>query len=104
MRQHISWWQFSMLVVAAHLSALVAYAPVVTGITPPTRDAWLSALIAAPPAVALVFAAYALALRFPRRVVFEYTQNLFGSLIGRAINLYLAALFALWAVIVVNEF
>src|SRR5690625_194471 len=103
LRQDISWWQFTMMVACANLSLLVTYTPVLTGALPPTRDAWLSTLLAALPAPGLMAVVYALALRFPRESVFDYTKRILGPFLGRCANVYLIAFFIVWASVAVNQ-
>src|SRR5690625_7801644 len=81
-RYEISSWQLSLIIVSFNLSILVSYAPVVTGMLPPTRDAWLSALLAVLPAVALCFVSYWLVKRFQGENLYEFTRTILGSFFG----------------------
>lgn len=103
-RYEISSWQLSLIIVSFNLSILVSYAPVVTGMLPPVRDAWLSALLAVVPALALCFLSYWLVKRFQGENLYEFTRTILGSFFGTIMNVAVVAAFIHWAVIVTREF
>lgn len=104
MRYEISWWQLTMIFVSVNLSILASYAPFISGMLPPTRDAWLSALIAAAPAVALSFLAYALVKRFQGDNLYDFTTAILGRFFGTVINVGTTLYFLHWTTVLMREF
>lgn len=104
MRYEISPWQTTMILVCINLSVLVSYAPVVTGMLPPTRDAWLAALLSVIPGSLLVFVAYTLVKRFQGQNVYEFIRTIFGRFFGTIISITLIGYFIHWATIITREF
>lgn len=104
MRYEISPWQTTMLLVCINLSVLVSYAPTVTGMLPPTRDAWLAALISAIPGAVLAFVAYALVKRFQGQNVYELTRTILGRFFGTVVTIGFIGYFIHWATIITREF
>ena len=82
----ISWWQLCMIVVSAHASVVVSYAPMVSSRIPPVRDAWLASLVAWVPGLVLALIAWWLAKRFEGQNVFEFAFSIFGRSLGAVIN------------------
>lgn len=104
MRHEISWWQLTMIFTSVNLSILASYAPVVTGMLPPVRDAWLAALIAAIPGFVLAFVSYALVKRLQGQNLFELTTTVLGKFFGTVVNIGLTAYFVHWSTILTREF
>jgi len=100
----ISWWQLCMIVVSAHASVVVSYAPMVSSRIPPVRDAWLASLVAWVPGLVLALIAWWLAKRFEGQNVFEFAFSIFGRSLGAVINAGLVVYLLYWAAVVTREF
>ncbi|HWI61134.1 MAG TPA: endospore germination permease [Symbiobacteriaceae bacterium] len=81
-----------MLIIANKLSMLTTYAPIVTG-APATRDAWLSAWLAAAVAFLIALVPFLLMRRFPGQTLFAINVQVLGTWAGRVMNLAYALLF-----------
>src|SRR5690606_23170454 len=77
---------------------------VIVGQLPPVRDSWLAALIASAIGVPMVFAVYALSLRFPGKTIFEINPIVLGRVLGTAVNIILTAFYVHWAGITIRQF
>lgn len=103
MRYEISWWQFASLMIAFKLSVFTTYTTILTGQVPPTRDAWISSLLAAAIGFALTMVAYILTLRFPGQTMYEYVGALFGPVLSPVCKLLITAYFLHWAAVSFNQ-
>ncbi|MFZ5824689.1 MAG: GerAB/ArcD/ProY family transporter [Bacillota bacterium] len=90
--RYFSWRELAAMIVAVKLSMLTTYAPILTG-APATRDAWISAWLAAGTAFLIALVPYHLLARFPGRTLFTVNMKVLGPWVGRAVNLIYALLF-----------
>lgn len=104
MRYEISWWQFAMMLICSKLTLLTTYAIVLVGQLPPVRDSWLAAIIASAIALPMIFAVYALSLRFPGKTIFEINPIVLGRFLGTVVNVILVAFYVHWAGITIRQF
>lgn len=93
-----------MLFVSINLSILVSYAPFISGMLPPTRDAWLASLLAVVPTFFLCFVAYALVKRFQGENLYEMSRTILGRFFGTVVNVGVIAYFLHWTTVLVREF
>lgn len=93
-----------MILVSINLAILASYAPVVTGMLPPVRDAWLSTFIAAVPAALISFVTYTLVRKFAGETVFSITHTVLGRFFGTAANVVITIYALFWTAVLVREF
>lgn len=102
-QERVGWWELAALIVANKLSMLTTYAPIVTAV-PASRDAWISAWLAAAAALLFTWIPYRLLKRFPGQTVFAVNRRVLGPLFGGAISLAYAVLFFHAAAVAIRMF
>lgn len=104
MRYELSWWQFAVMLICSKLTLLTTYAVIIVGQLPPVRDSWLAALIASAIGLPMIFAVYALSVRFPGKTIFEINPLVLGRFLGTVANIILVAFYVHWAGITIRQF
>ena len=98
MREVIANRQLLFLLFVMRSTVIIAYLPVLTS-ADALQDAWLSAVFAFAGTLILVLAISFLGSRFPEKTLVEYSQELLGSVGGRAVSLILLGVYLLLAAI-----
>lgn len=104
MRAEISWWQVTTIMVAVKLSNLTTNSIIVTSRLPPSRDSWISAILAASIALGTTLLVYLLSRRYPEQIVFDYSRRILGPVIGSLFNIGLTVYFVYWSALATQQF